>query len=751
MTLSNQPTEPQTSDRSETTSDPANGTHITPAQISEQHVSSLLEKLQADSESVALTNQKQVDVRAENQLAVVRLGMATSLFYALRTKHPATAAHGLRVALYCSGWAERMGVTGAELDRIEVAALLHDIGKIGIPDRVLRKPGKLTVDEQLVMDTCADLGVEILRGCTGDVELLDIIRYSNRWYESRRHGDGPSGDALPLGSRMLAIADAFDSMTTEHVYRSALSRDRALLELVQGAGNQFDPNLIVDFGKLLEQHPEMLQGVVVNRWLQQLRPQSSQGFWTGTENQIRDSAQDHILRIETRFNRQLLHTLKDGVAFTDSQGVVTQWNDALEGMTGVSPNAIIGKQWSMSVIKLRDPDQNCDELPECPLQQCFHTGAPVKRSMVIESADDECLSVHVEVAPVRADEPGTYGTVIVVHDLSDKEHLEQRLETLDQKTKTDGLTKVANRAHFDETLEELTAQTSAGGPTFSLVICDIDHFKSVNDVHGHPAADEALKDFAKLLKCHSREGDLVARYGGEEFLLLAVNCDNATAAKRAESIRMGLEKLPIAALDNQCITASFGVTEFQSGDSAETILSRADRALLKAKDNGRNRVVQLGMGKMSEVQTKAPKSGWLEWLTGTGSSGITKADILTPVPMDLVIEKLRGFIADHEAEIISVNENQLSIKLMAVCSQGGRRRVDQRIAMQLKLTLSEPQADQLSNARLRVQGGTNVHIEMEPIRNRDRRRAELDECISQVVASLNSYLMGEVIHRERNG
>ena len=130
-------------------------------------------------ESAPVADDAQVsgnDTRFENQLAQVRLGMATSLFFALRTKHAQTAAHSLRVALLCSAWAERLGLDDASRDRIEVAALLHDLGKIGIPDRILRKPGKLTVDEQLMMDCCPQLGCEILRGCTGDNELLDIVQ-----------------------------------------------------------------------------------------------------------------------------------------------------------------------------------------------------------------------------------------------------------------------------------------------------------------------------------------------------------------------------------------------------------------------------------------------------------------------------------------------------------------------------------------------------------------------------------------------
>lgn len=724
----------------------------TPVSVTKQpsKIDNLLAKLQAASESVAESRAPRPEQEVENRLAVVRLGIATSLFYALRTKHPATAAHGLRVALFCSSWAENMGLENELRDRIEVGALLHDVGKIGIPDRILRKPGKLTVDEQLAMDTCPDLGCEILQGCTADPELLEIVRYGNAWYDSRRDCESPRGDALPLGARMLAIADAFDAMTTEHVYRPAMSRDRAIAELVRGSGTQFDPSLIIDFSRLLEARPEILQGTMVHRWLQQLRPQDSQAFWTGTQllDVSKGGRNQEVVRRETLFNQHLLATLKDGVAFTDREGNVTQWNVAMERLTDLPAEAIIGKRWSASAMGMRDSDRDRDDETMCPLQECFRSGEAVRRAMVIEVIGADPVSVHVEVAPVLAQKPGSHGTVIVVHDLSDREQLERRLDKLHQQTQIDGLTRVANRSHFDNTLEALVTETIAGGPTFSLVICDLDHFKRINDTFGHPAGDDALKVFANLLRSQSRDGDLVARYGGEEFLLLARACDNATGAKRAEVLRHMLETTPIEAIDNECITASFGVTEFQSGDTAETILARADRALLKAKDNGRNRVVQLGLGRMSEVSEPAHRGGWFDWLIGTDEVTTTMVDILTPVPADLAIEKLRGFIADHHAEIVKVSENQLSLKVLSGSTPGGRRRVDHRIAFHAVLTLSEAQKDEMLNEKANPGCSTKVHLELKPIRNRDRRRREMKDAVTQVVSSFRCYLMGEIISKK---
>ncbi len=698
---------------------------------------------------VALESQplEHANLKHENHLAVVRLGMATSLFYALRAKHAPTASHSLRVALTCSAWSQHLGLDDQSRDRVEVAGLLHDIGKIGIPDQILRKPGKLTVEEQLIMDSCAQAGCAIVEGCTSDSELLDVIRHSGTWFNSRRFGDSMRGDALPLGARLLSIANAFDSMTTEHVYRRALSRERACEQLIEGAGTQFDPELVVDYIRFTEQQPEALQSSVIMRWLQQLRPDAASSFWSATSQ--RASNDHHQHGTDQLFYQQLLSQINDGIAFTDNQGTVMHWNDSLDRMTGIGRDAMIGKSWDGPTFGIMSSNNESDS-GICPVHMCLRTQSPQIRTMSVKAPSGTETPVQVRVSPVVGKTPGSFGTIVVVRDLSDQANMQQRLESLHLQVTRDALTGIANRAELDRRLSELADIAIGGGTTFSLIICDIDHFKRVNDNYGHPAGDEALIKFAEVLSGFSRGEDLVARYGGEEFVFLAVGCDNATAAKRAEAIREKLEKTPLPSLGNNAVTASFGVTQFQAGDRAETILSRADRALLRAKDSGRNRVVRFGADSAGNEAT-TPKRGWLSWLDRSERRPDREVNIFTPVPVDLAIEKLKGFIADHGAEILTVNENQVSIRVNAVCSIGGRRRVDQQIALNAMLTLSEEKTDAIerrfgsSVTMIPRSGHTKIHVQIKPIRNRDRRRRELSVCTDSVISSLKSYFMGEIV------
>ena len=212
-----------------------------------------------------------VDTSLENRLAQVRLGMANSLFTALRCRDAATAAHSLRVALGCSAWGMALKLPAPQLDAIEVAALLHDIGKIGVPDGVLLKPGALLPEERALMDRHVPRGLEILTSCCASADVLEMVRHAGSWYDGSRWKLEQRGNQLPLGARILAIVDAFDSMTTPQVYRPAMSRDRAIQELCDFAGSQFDPELVVKFAELNADDQQQLHQRVGRRWLHDLQ------------------------------------------------------------------------------------------------------------------------------------------------------------------------------------------------------------------------------------------------------------------------------------------------------------------------------------------------------------------------------------------------------------------------------------------------------------------------------------------------
>lgn len=161
-------------------------------------------------------------------------------------------------------------------------------------------------------------------------------------------------------------------------------------------------------------------------------------------------------------------------------------------------------------------------------------------------------------------------------------------EQLEQLAATDPLTLLLNRRKFEELLEYEMERDRRYQTGLSLVFCDIDRFKRINDEHGHDVGDGVLRLFAQTLKSSVRKSDIVARWGGEEFVLLLVNTTPEIAGVMAEKLRMEIEAFDFPTVGK--VTASFGATRLLDGDNLGTLIKRADVALYKAKKNGRNRV-----------------------------------------------------------------------------------------------------------------------------------------------------------------
>jgi diguanylate cyclase (GGDEF)-like protein/PAS domain S-box-containing protein len=703
-------------------------------------VSSLLDTLN-DPGSAApplqIPGEHKAEINHQNRLIQVRLGIASSLFTALRVKHTPTALHCLRVALHSSSWGQHFDMSDSFRDEIEVAALLHDIGKIGVPDAVLTKPGKLTRDEVAAMDQNRLMGQQILHSCCASQSILDIVKYTPAWFNGRRPGFDLHGNAIPLGARLVAILDAFDSMTTDHVYRRAMSRDQAIAELYKCAGTQFDPKLVSEFCELLTGDQITMSSQLTNRWLRDLSPQTSNGFW----RLIASPDSGGRVSMDILFHQKLLNSMHDGVVFVDTARRILLWNRAAERLTGISSHSVIQRRWTPRLIGMRGENGEFLTSESCPIGEALASGVQTLRRLSVRSRSGRDLSVDAHLVPVLGGDGILHGATLLLHDASSQISLEQRVQTLHQKATRDPLTKVANRAEFDRVLAHFVASHLERHLPCALIICDVDHFKQVNDTYGHPAGDEVLVEFAALLQRSSDPADLVARYGGEEFVMLCADCTNAVAAQRADAIRQELSELPLPSLGNRSITASFGVTEIQAGDTPMTMLRRADRALLQAKANGRNRVVQLGNGSPQPPVAKRSKS-WLNWLPWADRFSLLEETLVTSIPVSQATERLRGFVSDHHAEILSAEGNQLVLESVTSPANQSRRSSDRSVSLLLSLQFNEVSAaaDQDSDTG---HHRTLIRVSIHPARARERRRNNASERARQLLESMRSYLSAQ--------
>ncbi|MCU0284934.1 MAG: response regulator [Acidobacteria bacterium] len=171
-----------------------------------------------------------------------------ALVTALDTRDEETQGHSMRVAKYTLKLAELLGWQDKKkLKTLEYGALLHDIGKIGIPDAILKKPGDLTEAEWNVMKTHPEVGFKILHNIEFLEGASEIVLFHHEQYQGGGYPLGLRGDAIPLGARIFAVADTLDAMTSERTYRKALTFEEASLELNKCAGDQFDPDVVAAF------------------------------------------------------------------------------------------------------------------------------------------------------------------------------------------------------------------------------------------------------------------------------------------------------------------------------------------------------------------------------------------------------------------------------------------------------------------------------------------------------------------------
>jgi diguanylate cyclase (GGDEF)-like protein/PAS domain S-box-containing protein len=678
----------------------------------------------------------------DNELIQVRLGIAHSLHAALCSKHPHAAAHGLRVALSCSAWAHVMELVGDERNALEVAALLHDVGIIGVPDRILHKSGPLDHDEAEIMGRARSWTTRILSSACASRDVLEIVENVGAWYDGTRSGFRLVGDQIPRGARMLGIVEAFDAMTTDHVFRRAMCRETALSELFAFAGTQFDPELVKRFVELDCCDGPEVRREVASRWLRSVDTFDSNSFWklNAPVGETGQSGEGHM------FHRRLMDNMHDAVIFVDADLRIVRWNHGAERLTGIPGNIVCKRQWVPALLEMRNEKGDPVTEDDCPVTCVVESGVQSLRRLTISGRSGRLVSVDNHTIPVVADDGTILGAILILHDASPEASLEKRCETLHEKATLDPLTQVANRAEFDRVHASFVAQHKERTDPFSLMICDLDRFKQVNDNYGHQAGDDAIKSLATLLKNCCRPGDLVARYGGEEFVMLCVNCDNATATDRAEQIRKALSQMPQPKLDGRPVTASFGVTEIQPGDTAETMLRRADRALLMAKNRGRNAVVQLGSGSRVDVSPQHEKRKRPRKRRAEKRSHLKlEQELITPVPIQLAIEKLRGFIADHQAKVIAIDGNH--VKLQIDDGSGMlRRRNDRPMTFLVDLQLEE---EQVEKPRKETPGSTQIpqtkiRVSVVPRKSRDRRRADVTGRAREVLASFRSYLMANI-------
>ena len=512
----------------------------------------------------------------------LHLGNLRALSSALSAKDYYTLGHASRVAAYMALLGRELGWPADRLTEVENVAFLHDIGKIGVSDRVLLKAGPLTSEEWELIRQHPGISAEIVRPLF-DAELVAGVRHHHERFDGKGYPDGLAGAAIPLIARAMCVVDCYDAMSCQRPYRPALSYRQCLAELRRCAGAQFDPEMVTAF----------------LRALARLRRRRTR---------VTKLAQEAALLIDPAAHSRLRTRVDESRAeYRKMVSALRNFRDDNPPVRFVTSFALVGDQCitvldtgetENEVSHCGDPWLAEDELARVLAQQCTVAN--------VLNADD--FGVWVSgIAPVR-DERGTIVSAVTVdapvvgsfaRDLqADRSHtLAEMLQSAairfsraEVEAITDGLTGLYNHRYLHERLEEELKRARRREAPLSLLFCDCDNFKIYNDTYGHKAGDAALARIARVIESYSRRVDLAARYGGEEFVLALLETDAKGALAAAERIRAEVEAS--STKGGQPLTVSIGVATCPNDAAArDELLDKADWAMYAAKRAGRNRVL----------------------------------------------------------------------------------------------------------------------------------------------------------------
>ncbi|MGE3998762.1 MAG: diguanylate cyclase [Planctomycetaceae bacterium] len=581
--------------------------------------------------------------------SVISRPVLKRLISALSYRDEPTLLHSRRVALLSVGMAQQLGWDGRHLRVLEVAALLHDVGKIGVPDNILLKPGKLSPDEEELMATHHRIGADIMQACRLDKEVIQIVVDAHAFYDLREEGGRIGRADTHLGARIMAVADAYDSLTHDQVFRTKKSHQEAMRVLHEDAGTKFDGNVVAALARWVEN-----DGLPYVKGERRVVEQVSSTVPLTSEASLEAGSLCHIFSY-----LYTLETLYDGFYVLDPDLRIAVWSSGAEHLLGRSCAQMLGQSWTSRQLSYRDKTGRPLSDRECPVKEVTATSLPSCRTLQIHRRGGGWLEAELQTFPLLDGRGALQGVAEIFRDVTRTKRNAPQFRELKLAASRDPLTGVANRGELETRLRQLFDEYVAGETgDFSVLFLDIDHFKSINDTHGHSVGDRVLIAVARLLQSELYSGELIARYGGEEFLVLCPATDLSAAVRKAERLRTTLMETAIGEEERLRITASLGVAQLEPGDTPERLVHRADTALYNAKEGGRNRTCQL-----SQVDLEADPADAAQGDKGLLRDFVFQSEFTTCMMSQMAVYKVSAFVREMKAHLKEVSEERVVVKL----------------------------------------------------------------------------------------
>ena len=478
---------------------------------------------------------------------------------------------------------DKYHLTQADISIISTASALHDIGKIAIPEEILNKPGRFTPEEFAIMKTHSMEGAKMLEALPyyQDEPLVkaayEICRWHHERWDGRGYPDGLKGDEIPIGAQMVALADVYDALTSERVYKPALTHERAIEMILNGECGTFNPLVMECLEDCADEIREELKNDNVLR--QSQREMQNVARELHKHEELTASERTLELLEHERMKYNFFAAMSEEIQFEftvqPAMATLSAWGAEKLGVDEI----IMDPAHDEQVMRLLG-EENWQGLADA-----LHATTP-GRPMVtydcqINYEGGPRWTRIVARATWSSDEPprytGAIGKAVDTHDSR------MKLDSLERMATHDAMTGLLNHATAKKRVEERLSERPEGN--YAMVIFDLDHFKQANDTYGHMFGDQVLIHLAGKLRESIRDGDIAARVGGDEFLIFLECKDEVEpAVQRIYAALTGEYK-------DFKISVSMGVSTPQMvGRGYDALFQAADRALYTVKRSGRGHV-----------------------------------------------------------------------------------------------------------------------------------------------------------------
>jgi diguanylate cyclase (GGDEF)-like protein/putative nucleotidyltransferase with HDIG domain len=559
------------------------------------------------------------------QIADLNFATIEALALAIDAKDQTSQSHIRRVQLYATALARELGMSENDIQGVKTAALLHDIGKLAVPEHILSKPGPLTSEEFQKIRAHPKIGAEIISSVPFPYPVAPLIlRHHERW-DGKGYPDGLKGEEIPLGARILTAVDYFDAVMAERPYHKALPFDAAVKLLKQEAGKALDPRVVDAFVRLLpdlQKQAEKLEPLVP-RALPMETPAPAPQPPDATKNVFDDIALAHreiygLYEIAQAMGTSLgladtmalissklsslvpfsccalfLHdeetdTLRcafaNGIDAELVQQITVRSGDGVTGWVARNRRPVLNARpgADFEAAGLTDFTTTLQSALVCPLlcKDKFIGALAVYHTEPMYYRDD-----HRRLL----DRVSEQAAVVIRNSI---EFEQTRLDSL-----TDPLTGLPNTRNLFNHLSRELSRAQRLGTEVSLLVMDLDRFKEINDTYGHHVGDRALREVARVLQDAIRPYDMCVRYAGDEFIIVLAGCGSVEADQKRQELQAAVEGIVFEARPGRKVPLgiSVGAAVFpQDGESYESLLAAADSRMYQDKAARKRRAFRTG-------------------------------------------------------------------------------------------------------------------------------------------------------------